>query len=87
MMRMRRKLKSYNSAKPDIEAEISEFLKNPLHHLSDFYYDSSEYMFTFNPQFIFFGYPSYLASNEEKLSALVDFWISEIDKDFSLDKG
>lgn len=60
MMRMRSKLRSYNETHPRFDEEISEFLESPRHHLSQFHYDSNEYMFTMNPQFLFFGYPSYL---------------------------
>ena len=41
----------------DYMKEIEEFLQNPLHYLRSFKYDSPAYFFTFQPQFLFFGYP------------------------------
>ena len=41
-------------------------------------------MFLFNPQFIFFGYPTYLMRSitRRRLELLVRLWIRKIDRDF-----
>lgn len=45
----------------------------------------SAYFFLVNPQFLFFGYPSYLLQQQEQRGqALVDEWIRQIDKEFDL---
>ena len=51
----------------------------------DFHPKNSAYLFLVNPQFVFFGYPSYLLEQQEgRVRALVDEWIKEIDKEFDL---
>ena len=38
-----------------------------------------------NPQFVFFGYPSYLLQHQEgRAKSLIDEWIKEIDKEFDI---
>ena len=68
---------------PDWYKEIEQFLKKPWEYLSSFAYSHSAYLFVVNPQFIFFGYPSYLLQNSEnRLINLVDNWIQQIEGDF-----
>ena len=69
--------------KPDFYKEMEQFLTKPWDYLSGFAYSSSNYFFVVNPQFVFFGYPSYLLQNSWKtLHDLVDNWIKEIEGDF-----
>ena len=45
----------------------------------------SAYLFTVNPQFLFFGYPTYLLDKDEsRAGKLVDAWIEEISREFDL---
>ena len=68
---------------PDLYKEMDTFLTKPLEYLKGFRYDHSAYFFTMNPQFLFFGYPSYLLqSQENSLLQLVNAWIQEIENDF-----
>ena len=68
---------------PDWYKEIEQFLTKPWEYLSSFAYSHSAYLFVVNPQFIFFGYPSYLLQNtENRLINLVDNWIQTIEADF-----
>ena len=62
--------------------EIDVFLKNPYKYLDEFNYDHSAWKFIHNPQFIFFGKPTYLLRNQRQQEKLVDRWIAEIDSDF-----
>ena len=68
---------------PDWYAEIEQFLKQPWDYLKTFAYSHSAYLFVVNPQFIFFGYPSYLLRNtQNRLIELVNSWIGQIENDF-----
>ena len=76
-------LPKIDGKQPDWYKEIEQFVTKPFEYLSPFAYSHSAYLFTFNPQLIFFGYPSYLLQNTEKqLRNLVDNWITSIDNDF-----
>ena len=67
----------------DFIKEIEKFLIDPWGFLNPFAYSHSAYLFIINPQFIFFGKPSYLLRNtENNLWQLVDNWIKEIENDF-----
>ena len=68
--------------KPDFITEMETFLENPFSYLNQFAYDHSTWMFTFNPQFLFFGKPSYLLHDETKLGRLVGRWVDAIDREF-----
>ena len=62
---------------------MDQFLKNPSEYLESFHFANAAYMFVKNPQFLFFGYPSYLLSGPKQQGyELVDAWIDEIDHDF-----
>ena len=68
---------------PDFYKEIEQFLTKPWEYLSHFPYSHSAFLFVVNPQFVFFGYPSYILQNiEQRLTNLVDNWIQEIEADF-----
>lgn len=72
-----------NEKTPDFIPEMEKFLKDPWTYLNPWPYSHSAYLFTLNPQLIFFGHPSYLLRNtEQRLWNLVDLWIQEIDRDF-----
>jgi len=72
-----------NEKTPDFMTEMDIFLKAPWGYLEPWHYAHSAYLFTVNPQLIFFGQPSYLLRNKEsRLWHLVDEWIHEIDRDF-----
>ncbi len=73
----------HSEGKPNFIAEIKEFLQSPWDYLRDVSYDNSAYFFLVNPQFLFFGKPSYLLGDEQKRAkALVNQWIQEIENDF-----
>ena len=62
---------------------MDQFLEKPWEYLEPFNYAHGAYMFVVNPQFLFFGYPSYLLSMPKHRGVeLVDAWIGEIDHDF-----
>ena len=64
-------------------AEMNTFLKKPWEYLKEFPYSHSAFLFAVNPQFVFFGKPSFLLSNaEHRLTGLVNNWIYEIESDF-----
>ena len=65
LLHTRKNLKSFNETNPNFSAEIDEFLENPDVLLSKRHYDSGDVMFTKNPQFLFFGYPSYLMNDRK----------------------
>jgi hypothetical protein len=68
---------------PNWIREIEQFLVKPFEYLKPWPYSHSAWLFTVNPQLIFFGVPSYLLTNsEQKLANLVDNWISNIAEDF-----
>ena len=68
---------------PDFFSEMEQFLEKPWEYLKNVSYSDGTYFFTVNPQFVFFGYPTYLLQNtEQSLSHLVDNWIYDIDQDF-----
>ena len=68
MTKMREKFPSFNATAANYTAEIAEFLESPMEYLDGFHYDSNEYMFTMNPQFLFFGYASYLLNDRKALN-------------------
>ena len=73
----------HSEGKPNFIAEIKEFLEAPWDYLRDVPYENSAYFFLVNPQFLFFGKPSYLLGDEQKRAkALVNAWIQEIENDF-----
>ena len=80
------KSKNFNSADkdPDIYTEIEQFLNDPEDYLGEFNYEEGPYMFLFQPQFVFFGYPTYLIRSirRSRIEALVKTWIWEIANDF-----
>ena len=63
---MRQTLKVLNKkdGHPDFIAEIEKFLTDPWGYLKPFPYSHSAYLFILNPQFLFFGKPSYLGCPE-----------------------
>ena len=63
---------------------MEEFLEKPTEYLKNYHFNHGANFFLYNPQFVFFGYPSYLLkySSEPNLRALVDNWIYQIDQDF-----
>ena len=63
---------------------MEEFLTSPIHYFEGFNYDRAEYLLLRNPQFVFFGYPTYLLNDEKKLDKLAQFWLDEIDNDFDI---
>lgn len=68
---------------PDFYKEMDQFLTKPWGYLESFPFEHSAYFFTANPQFLFFGKPSYLLkSDERRLEKLVDSWLFEIAEDF-----
>ena len=56
-LQTRRQLKSFNETNPDFIGEIEEFLETP-HELMDTA-TSTTRILQRNPQFVFFGYPSF----------------------------
>ena len=48
---------------PNFTSEMDEFLQNPDELLADRHYDAGDVMFTKNPQFLFFGYPSFMLND------------------------
>jgi len=63
--------------------EMDQFLTKPWDYLESFHFAHSAYLFVVNPQFLFFGYPSYLLSMPyQRGYQLVDAWIHEIEQDF-----
>lgn len=63
--------------------EMDQFLTKPWEYLESFHFAHSAYLFVVNPQFLFFGYPSYLLSMPyQRGYQLVDAWIHEIEQDF-----
>lgn len=53
--------------------------------MKDYNWSHSAYFFLVNPQFLFFGKPSYLLQESEMRGhALVDSWIAEIEEEFDL---
>ena len=59
---MRRKLKTYNETSPDYISEIEEFLQTP-HELMDKATMTTR-LLQRNPQFVFFGYPSFYLNDQ-----------------------
>ena len=67
----------------DFIGEMNQFLKMPWEYLKNFPYAHSAYYFAVNPQFLFFGYPSYLLNmSYQKAADLVDHWLEEISEEF-----
>ena len=58
----RRQLKSFNETNPDFIGEIEEFLETP-HELMDAA-TSTTRILQRNPQFVFFGYPSFYLKDQ-----------------------
>jgi hypothetical protein len=68
----------------DFIAEMEDFLKNPNEIMSRFHFAHGAHFFLYNPQLVFFGYPSYLLkyTSSFHVNLLVDSWLGEIDRDF-----
>lgn len=49
-----------NEKTPDFIPEMEKFLKDPWTYLNPWPYSHSAYLFTVNPQLIFFGHPRYV---------------------------
>ena len=69
---------------PDVYSEIEEFLQKPEHYLENVDFHHGPQLFLYHPQFIFFGYPTYLIkfTEKRKVELLVKTWLAEIDRDF-----
>ena len=69
---------------PDVYSEIEEFLQKPEHYLENVDFHHGPQLFLYHPQFIFFGYPTYLIkfTEKRKVELLVRTWLDEIDRDF-----
>ena len=82
---MRKLLPSFREHDPDWIGEIKDFLSDPWSYLNSFSYQHSVFFFLVNPQFVFFGQPSYLLSpSSRRAGDLVNTWIMEIERDFDL---
>lgn len=67
----------------DFISEMEQFLLDPHKYLKPLHFAHGAYMFTYHPQLLFFGYPTYLLSpGKFKLDKLVAAWLSEIVNDF-----
>ena len=66
--------------KPDVLAEIEQFLEDPNYYLKNYNFQDGAFMFLFQPQFIFFGYPTYLIRSirRGKVESLVRNWIKGV---------
>ena len=63
---------------------MEDFLKKPNDIMSKFHFAHGAHFFLYNPQLVFFGYPSYLLkyTSSYHVNLLVDSWLGEIDRDF-----
>ena len=63
---------------------MEDFLKRPNDIMSKFHFAHGAHFFLYNPQLVFFGYPSYLLkyTSSYHVNLLVDSWLGEIDRDF-----
>ena len=63
---------------------MEDFLKEPTKYLESLPFSHGAHFFLYNPQLVFFGYPSYLLkyTTEPRVRMLVDAWLNEIDADF-----
>ena len=69
---------------PDVYSEIEQFLERPEHYLENVDFHHGPHFFLYQPQFIFFGYPTYLIkfTEKKKVEKLVGTWLGEIERDF-----
>ena len=63
---------------------MEDFLLQPTKYLESLAFSHGAHFFLYNPQLVFFGYPSYLIkyTTEPRVRMLVDAWLNEIDVDF-----
>lgn len=56
-----------NEKTPDFIPEMEKFLKDPWTYLNPWPYSHSAYLFTVNPQLIFFGHPRFVIIRRFKI--------------------
>jgi hypothetical protein len=72
----------FNKFKTQLFQVMEHFLETPFKFLEQFRLENSAYLFTYNPMFYFFGYPSELIrDSENRAHNWVDLWLSEISQD------
>ena len=59
-------------------------MQTPNDIMEKFHFAHGAHFFLYNPQLVFFGYPSYLLkyTSSYHVNLLVDSWLGEIDRDF-----
>ena len=56
-----------DSSDADFLGEMEDFLKKPLEYLGNVPFSHGSHFFLYNPQMVFFGYPSYLLKTTRKV--------------------